>query len=286
MKKTILKIYLLTILFCFIGCKLSVGTKPKAKTGGSSGGQEEIKPTYIGTKAPTEAKVVGDVVFNDGSATPYTAGMTFTEDQKNAAIALIFYKGTGLNNGNDTTTSRTLGVGLKHNQIGLRWCSDDADANKKNITTIQCSVEYSADRLIISGVKNGKNNLKQIGEFEGVNDTKTKEKYPAFYFAKNYKDITGSNVSDTDYEEDWYLPSIAELYKIYACRADTRNGFNVDAASDALGGNQFGDFPYWSSTQDSSVSQYAFEFQFDSGNVCPRVKSNYYEGVCCIREFN
>ena len=63
------------------------------------------KTTYIGSKKPSVAKAVGDIVFNDGSATPYTSGMTITDEQKTAAIALIFYKGTGLNSGNDTTTS-------------------------------------------------------------------------------------------------------------------------------------------------------------------------------------
>lgn len=54
-------------------------------------------PTYIGTRNPTDAKEVGDIVFNDGSATPYTTELTLTPEQKDAAIAVIFYVGTGLN---------------------------------------------------------------------------------------------------------------------------------------------------------------------------------------------
>ena len=87
---------------------------------------------YIGTKKPKENKAVGDIVFNDGSAMPFAAYEALEEGNdkdtiKDAAIALIFYSGTELNSddpeGNaDTTTSRTLGVGLKHNRSGLAWC--------------------------------------------------------------------------------------------------------------------------------------------------------------------
>ena len=37
---------------------------------------------YIGTKAPTETKIVGDIMFSDGSATPYTADLELTSEQK------------------------------------------------------------------------------------------------------------------------------------------------------------------------------------------------------------
>ena len=32
--------------------------------------------TYFGTKSPTDPKAVNDIVFSDGSATPYTSGLT------------------------------------------------------------------------------------------------------------------------------------------------------------------------------------------------------------------
>ncbi|MBR6215439.1 MAG: hypothetical protein IKQ84_03430, partial [Spirochaetaceae bacterium] len=47
--------------------------------------------TYIGLKTPTETKAVGDIVFTDGSASPYTEELT--DEQKAAAIAVIFYVG-------------------------------------------------------------------------------------------------------------------------------------------------------------------------------------------------
>ena len=247
---------------------------------------------YVGTKTPSEPKAVGDIVFKDGSAMPYTSGMTFTDDQKAAAIALIFYSGTGLNSDDsegkpDNTTTRTLGVGLKHERKA--WCryvstSNCANAYLKTITSICCPIK-SYSPITFAGDKNGKNNLQQIAEFLGEDDdTGTADNYPAFYFGINYQNVTGSNVKGTDYATDWYLPSIAELYQIYVCRADTTNGFDVDAASEALGGSKFGTSVYSSSTQ-SSIGQKISTVSFlDGGTTTAQNKPQALQ-VCCIHEF-
>ena len=39
-------------------------------------------PTYIRIKNPTDAKAVGDIVFNDGNATPYDEIIARTEDDR------------------------------------------------------------------------------------------------------------------------------------------------------------------------------------------------------------
>ena len=250
-----------------------------------------FKVAYIGTKKPTVAKEVGDIVFNDGSATPYTEELTLTDEQKEAAIALIFYKGTGLNSddteGNaDNTTSRTLGVGLKHNRSGLKWCINKANAYSKNITTIQCPASGSAGNLTFTGDKNGSDNLEQIEAFDGVDDTSTEGNYPAFYFAKNYS-THATNLGE-NYASGWYLPSLAELFQIYACRADTTNGFDIDAASQALGGDKFGNSWYLSSSQHTATSdsECARRFNFRAGEFTYASKSHSGDSVCAIRAFN
>ena len=252
--------------------------------------------SYIGTKAPDVEKEVGDIVFNDGSATPYTAGMTFNKVQKSAAIALIFYKGKGLNSGDDTTTRRTLGVGLKHNKSGIAWCryngdSDYANAYNTKITTIQCSEGGSPGALTFTGDKNVSDNLEQMAAFlsaaTGVtDDTSTVANYPDFYFGKNYKNVTGSNVKGSAYENGWYLPSIAELFQIYTCRENKTKGFDVDTASEALGGDKFGTAGYWSSSQYSSGVDFAFVLAFNEGDWYASFKNKESSQVCCIREFN
>ena len=247
---------------------------------------------WMGSKTPDQAKNVGDIVFNDGSAMAYTDFATITDtsvinEKKAAAIALIFYKGPDCNEDGDTTI-RTLGVGLKH-ESGHAWCTDSAHAYSKNITTIQCTPSGSGVSLTFTGDKNGSDNLEQIEAFEGVNDTSMEANYPAFYFAKNYNEQKlGSESSSriltgSEFEDGWYLPSIAELFQIYACRADTTSGFNIDTASQALGGDEFGSSLYWSSSQPASDAILAYLLNFN-GAWLDRDKDNN-RNVCAIRAF-
>lgn len=246
-----------------------------------------IRDTF-GSKKATVAKEVGDIVFNDGSAMPYAEYAALDDDSKNEiktkAIALIFYKGTDCNDDGDTTV-RTLGVGLKHNTSGLAWCTNGAAAYSNNITTIQCTPSGSAGALTFTGDKDGSNNLEQIEDFEGVNDTTTAANYPAFYFGKNYATNTVTNIEATsEFATGWYLPSIAELFQIYACRADTSNGFDIDAASEALGGDKFETAFYWTSSQYASDDSKAYYLRLSDGAKLDYGKS--VEGyVCCIRAF-
>ncbi|MBR1536310.1 MAG: BspA family leucine-rich repeat surface protein, partial [Treponema sp.] len=242
-----------------------------------------LKP--IGSKSKPDA--VGDIVFTDGSATPYSADLTLTDAQKAAAIALIFYKGTGLNSGDDTTTSRTLGVGLKHNRSELEWCLESADAYDTNITTIQCPASGDAGALTFTGDRNGSDNLEQIEAFDGVDDTATEANYPAFYFGKNYKD-TATNIAGTDYESGWYLPSFAELFQIYANGKGENKVFDIDAASEALGGDKFGNSCYWSSSQYASYDDMSYQLYFYEP-VCDDYHYKYHSMatcVCAVRAFN
>lgn len=227
----------------------------------------------LGTKAPDVAKAVGDIVFNDGSATPYTAELTLSDEQKAAAIAVIFKVDGG----------KTLGVGLKHNRSGLAWCTDDAKAYNRKINTIQCPASGDTGNLTFTGDTDGSDNLEQIASFlttAGLeNDTTDASKYPAFYFAKNYKN-TATNLGAA-YENGWYLPTVAELFDIWKVKA------TVDAASSLCGGSQFGNSIYWSSSQYASADSVAYELNFLNGDWSgPNNKSYSSNYVCAIRAFN
>lgn len=282
--------------------------------------------SFIGTKPDSVQKEVGDIVFNDGSAMPYTTFATLDTSAKNEkkakAIALIFYKGTGLNSeapGTPVTSdSRTLGVGLKHNKTGLKWCRGEwvqasstviNNANGYNYNNEQIKCQYTQsgteyDSFTITGDKNGIDNLEAIAQALG-NDNDTGVggsatdlehaalNYPAFYFAKNYKNIAGSNVNGTSYESGWYLPSIAELYQIYVTGKSASKEFDIDAVIYALGGDKFEDGFYLSSSgvDDSSTSIYSFNFigvQFPWNEQIAyvfRASKAEASNVCCIREF-
>lgn len=250
------------------------------------------KNGYWGSKAPTEAKAVGDIVFTDGSATPYTNDLHLEKYQKEAAIAIIFYAGTGLNSGDNVTTSRTLGVGLKHaiDNFKLKWCIQGAKGFT-NITTIQNPVKdgfSSWENMTFKGDSDGSNNLEQIKAFLGdMDDTFDSENYPAFYYAKNY--IGNFNLDGTNYASGWYLPSAAELHAIWKTKDI------VDAASTLCGGDKFENKAYWSSTQASGsddindivlnkIDGQACLISFSNGEKDNEQKDSYYP-VCAIRVF-
>ncbi|MBR3813961.1 MAG: hypothetical protein IKK38_08815 [Spirochaetaceae bacterium] len=240
--------------------------------------------TYFGTKSPTDPKAVNDIVFSDGSATPYTSGLTLTAAQKNAAVAMIFYKGTECSNDGST---RTLGVGLKRSATAMKWCryssaSDYANGYSTNITTIQCTPSGSAGSYTFSGDTDGSNNLAQIATFLASNgstdDTETTANYPAFYWAKNYGTTNGCTGA---YATGWYLPSIAELYQIYNMRT------TIDAAIALCGlTNTFSSTWFWSASQSASLVNAACLLAFNSGDWSSLYnKNNGLTYVCAVRAF-
>lgn len=288
-------VFLLTVTaITFMACSSPFSDSGSGNT--SSGGGNQTPPvTYIGTKAPTEAKVVGDIIFSDGSATTYSAELELTDEQKTAVIAVIY----------KIDAAKPYGVGIRHAKNepgydgwigkGLPWCLLTAKGHYKNITAIQCIPSGEAGNLAFTGDTDGSDNFAKIKEALGnEDDTSNLSNYPAFEFAINYKDKDGSHVKGTAYETGWYLPTVAELYDIH------KEIETVDAALKKCGGKTFASpednwSTYWSSSQqplhvecensdDGDGRAYGLDVvtgAYDETNY----KVNNFRYVCCIREF-
>ena len=246
----------------------------------------QVSTSYIGSKTPAEVREVGDIIFTDGSAVPYTPSLTLTDAQKAAAIAVIFYKGKGLNKEGDTST-RTLGVGLiqKENLAWARQASGEQPAAMAiglDITAIQGD--------LTSGDKYGKDNLSDISTFlfNGgyTDDTTDLSNYPAFNYAVNYKNEklgseTTSRLDGTAFEDEWYVPTMAELNAIYL------NLTFINNLLDLCGGTQM-TASYWSSNQHSTYKSNANNLAFSNGNMTPNgtgMTNGYHMNTRPIREF-
>lgn len=215
----------------------------------------------IGTKAPGDY-AVGDIVFNDGSATPYSLiqGSGLTDAEKNAAIAVIFRVGDG------TEGNKTLGVGIKKSAEKIVWCSFSANgynmkfntnsiqdgSNILHIMTQQLSDSLSDDDTRISWNADG------TIDFTYSEQTELNNKYPAFEFAYYYGKNDGHNTQGTGFENGWYLPTMYELNDIYSIKE------TIDNALDVAGGDEFGTSAIWSSNQDvnSGEEKQARAFNF------------------------
>ena len=312
MKKLLLKAVVLTAFLSVLltGCG---GTGGQATPLGG-GGDDSNNPGNPGVSASDESVIVsdvipqsarqeaedgklgqygkpyakGDVLFDDGSATPITSDISLTDEQKEHAIAVIFFVGKALNSANtQSQDTRTLGVGLTHSNNKLKWCDSAANGYKYIIEPIKCSSKSSNGQYSCTGDRNGSDNLKQMSDFlkkqqsGGVaDDTATSSLYPAFYWAKNY----GSSqtiLSGTDYEDGWYLPTVAEMYAIYQCL----DYIETLASKCSYSRFEKTSKDYWTSTQnDSKTSAPAMSFNASNISRLNASKTATYF-VCAIREF-
>ncbi len=292
MKKVLFGLIVVLMTLALAGCKKptdgensSNNSDGAAGNGGGNNGSGAATPTRkkaTGKLGEWEGVYeVGDIVFTDGSATPYSANLTLTDTQKAGAIAIIFYKGSGLNNPGASKT-RTLGMGICQSTGPINWCTDEANAKNLKIFTTEVNVRYySTDP---SSKNDGSNNFARIGEFlvnpdkrydPQEDDTGNPDLYPVFYFAKNYKTYEGSHVAGSSFENGWYIPSIAELLELW------KSFTTVKAANTLCGGTEFrirddGDniLWYWSSSYTNDCDeQSAATINLEDGDASAHKKS-------------
>lgn len=225
---------------------------------------------FIGSIKPGQAKHVGDIMFKDGSAKPHVSGgISLNDTERNAAVAVIFYVGTECNNDGDTST-RYLGVGLKKSAEKKPFANYGSNAATMMVST-QCYATGSVGSYYFSGqYMNGILNYNKVSN--ALNYTAT-----AFAHAVDYKGVSGSNVTDSIYEEGWYLPSVRELYKL--AEAYKNSYSDTSPVYVYLGMLTGGDNPlapaapdnfYWTSSQ-ASESNKAYQVQIvEAYDATPR----------------
>lgn len=252
---------------------------------------------------------VGDVVLSDGKVVKKASVSNMTDEQKAAAVAVIFYAGDS----EGTLGEKVLGVGLQNtngeNPQTLGWVGDmyDVQAQWLSIDKIQCSMtkiyydpyegndfpvkfENSGSVVEIAGFygdTDGSDNwtaLVAALRSKGYDDTEKPGNYPAWEWVNSYAEK--HSLGGTNYADGWYMPSIAEL-----CFLGITNSA-LNASLSAAGGSQMTG-SYFSSTQVSAG---------DTGHVWSvRVDDENHEGgyinasasmwddrhykVCCIRVF-
>ena len=137
------------------------------------------------------------------------------------------------------------------------------------------------------GDTDGSNNFAKMKEALGnADDTGTLTNYPAFEFAENYKNQTGSHVSGSSYENGWYIPTIAELTDVWKEKS------RINTIVAFCGNAQFSSSNYWTSSQ-HTTNNYAKYIYFANvehvtimareKNYCPDISGNR---VLCIHQFN
>ena len=154
------------------------------------------------------------------------------------------------------------------------WCTTSAKAYSNMTSSVGASQ------------KEGTNNFTKLGSFltsiSLENDTISENAstlYPAFSFAKNYKDATGSHVAGSAYETGWYLPANTELTKLFTNMETVNNtlskcGLTTIATSDT----------FWSSYCGTSGTSNQFFRMEDGTNAYSDVNATGHTAIA-IREF-
>ena len=147
---------------------------------------------YRGTKLPTATKGIGYIMFNDGSSTPYSNGLSLHNDQKAAAVAVIFKVASG----------KAYGVGLKQEPNHGAWA--DSEDTAIAFTVLTNAFNEDNGKTCMQAVKD------RIEDLIGRSFSSTT--FPAMWWASHYEEsITNEGI----YTSGWYLPAKNELKAVY-----------------------------------------------------------------------
>ena len=190
---------------------------------------------------------VGDIVLSDGSVVP-VEHYSFGEG---------IYEPVGVVVG--VSGNKAMMMGLHKSSYSMSWAPRDTFGYSYKFEDIQASRFGSVESgYTFSGDLIGRDNWLVVcnSDREGILEPKN---YPAFYFAYNYG--LDCNFLNSEFNYGWYLPSVSELYAVFENREVLQKSLNV------VGGFDFGNNWFWSSSQSYSADEGVYGVSFIKGEV-------------------
>ena len=196
---------------------------------------------------------VGDIILFDGTKVNAEDVDSYVIDESNKPIALIGIVLYGGGSG--------LGMGLETQE--LMWAPEGSFGFENYFTGIEvtCHGEETGN-YIFEGDLDGSDNWEYICSVDPEGSKSASVNYPAFNFANNYGQI--ANLTSSSFANDWYIPSLKELYDMYIALKENKFLHDIDMYYKE----------YWSSSPYDN--RYAYLFSFYSGNVGYHKNGNYY----------
>jgi uncharacterized repeat protein (TIGR02543 family) len=128
----------------------------------------------------------------------------------------------------------------------------------------------------------GSGNWTVITKADSTGSGDAATKYPAFNFANTYGT---TSCTTTGFTSGWYVPAEGELSSLYTNRDAINAGITaITTADSSLATALNSTVVYWSSSQGSADTTYAWGVNFNNGNECNGVKY-IYDYVRVIRAF-
>ena len=214
---------------------------------------------------------VGDILFTDGTFIKAEDVKYGVPDNKmSKAIAVIAAV---------TEDGRTLGIGIKKTS-GTRWAKSESFGETSYFENLITKfTKQSNEDYIFSGDLDGSDNWNYICSIDPEGCTDAKINYPAFYYANIYGET--ANLSGTEFEKGWYLPTVNEMYDIAYTNRDI-----IQESLSAVGGFHFDTGYYLTSSQHPTNPQGIWSIGIDRAAIgifakyCPSASSVY------LRNFN
>ena len=202
---------------------------------------------------------VGDIILTDGTKVYVENVATYTIDENNKPIGVVAM----ITDVNGVPTPKV--IGLQKSANGLEWASPGI-----KFTNIVCEPSQTGDGAALTatftGDTDGSDNWEEICAVDPEGTQNAATNYPIFNFANTYG--TTAVLTGTDYENGWYVPSIAELCEVY------KNKEVIQTSLTKAGGFTIGTSDYWSSSQSASTNIYAYRVYFDDGYMNDNGKGN------------
>ena len=273
----------------------------------------------------TNFTVVNDTTATAEVTCPYSAGehtvtvMCGTESSKTGTISVKDYS-TGYEVGKIVLANNTLvdkdgyaidssdppvgiictinGYGvpqmiaLHTSGSGLRWAKSISTGCDTKFEGIICTPSQTgsgaAQTATFTGDTDGSDNWEYIKQQDPAGAADAATNYPAFHWVNQYNTQYAAQLGGTNFA--WYMPSLAELCEVYKNREAineslaTIHGLNSSYADASLSPSW-----YWSSSQNSNISSFAWDVDFMAGYVGDMFKNHYLKysnnRVCCLAGF-
>jgi len=214
---------------------------------------------------------VGDILFSDGTyIKAENVEYGIPESLKSKVMAVIT---------NQTLEGKYLGVGIKKSD-SIQWAPNGTTGYYEDFEGIKVDVtggNWDGTSYSFTGDLDGSDNWEYICSVDPSASGNAEYNYPVFNFANNYGSYAG--LEGTEYENGWYVPSIAELYDVYT------NKITIQTSMNAAGGFDVESGWYWSSSQSASYYGSAYELDFGNG-IVGNLYKNYDYNVLVLQAFN
>lgn len=219
---------------------------------------------------------VGKIVLADNtlkSKDDYTA-----IDSNNPPVAII----CGVNG-----YGRAIGISLHISSSDLMWAKYESAGYNTKFEGIICTPsttgEGTASTATFTGDIDGSDNWDYICGIDHEDTANAAENYPAFYWVNRYNTTYSTVLAGADIK--WYMPSIQELCEVYRNREAINESLaKIHGLGNSYADSSLGTLSFWSSSQSSSINDYAWLVGFYYGDVLSFYKYGTNR-VCCLTGF-